>query len=737
MRLTKRTVIFFFICAFLFRVGAACDNWRTTFETCSDHTECIGYSSFPPEAVCMRRDDNRKMHQCVFNSTVTEGCMCFPSQYKFCTQHDQCPDRQYCGVSPTTGAKICLGCLASENEVLNFKPLGGKMPDKRCDPPSPHPPCGATLDLCSPTLPCEKGLQCLVFSGDKQFQCVDTVSPCRCVPPKSTPCDSDDDCEREREGCAYDLEDGTNQCISCDIIPQNPFLVFNSTSSKCNSLENRQPPTHYFAGANGLTYDLCNNDNECAGDRKCVFFKTSDKIPKPTAPCKSSSSLCFCREEELKDCTSGNECPNGESCVIAPVVDLDQHCASNSFIQGITRNEKEMQIVGKETPTRKAKSLKVTSQKCRFDWQCKGDRRCTYQGFQGGSWGGCAGRRACTCEPVLSVECSKHSDCDAQERCVRYIDGDSEPFCTAKSSKVFDISDQGLVVLVDEDIPETPPQIQSRGLTSDPCSAQTGCQDGRKCMNWLKTNTTCAEKDPLCHCVPTESNGCDKTDECVAGEVCTRIKDSASNSGTCESFDVFKKDRSGFLEALGGLPSPLPTMSMSPSGSPSPSVSPTSSFSSAPSVTSSVTPSMSSEADPSAAGSNLSGQGGMESAEPEESPEVEVCVDAKLLGHLSGNDLVFPVHRRASVLCDRAGTCATAGHMVVFDGAGMSMRLYCEKFVEGGCDKRVALVNSPRMSFGLRVESRTSRLHMTAHAARFGSRVEELVLGRLITSLGL
>ena len=111
---------------------------------------------------------------------------------------------------------------------------------------------------------------------------------------------------------------------------------------------------------------------------------------------------------------------------------------------------------------------------------------------------------------------------------------------------------------------------------------------------------------------------------------------------------------------------------------------------------------------------------------PEPSAEDEVCIGANALTHLSADELVYSEHRRSRVMCDERGSCATGGHMVVWNGKGMAMRKYCE--VVGGCVVRVMWVNSPKYKRGIMVRSRSEGLLFTAFAARYGTRVEEAVL---------
>lgn len=108
-----------------------------------------------------------------------------------------------------------------------------------------------------------------------------------------------------------------------------------------------------------------------------------------------------------------------------------------------------------------------------------------------------------------------------------------------------------------------------------------------------------------------------------------------------------------------------------------------------------------------------------------------VCIAASMLSEFGAADLVYRAHRRAQVLCDMQGSCATEGHMVVYRGDAMMMETYCER-VDVVCRRVATVVNSPRMRKGLRVASRTDGLEFTALAARFGTKVEEMVLGTLL-----
>lgn len=112
------------------------------------------------------------------------------------------------------------------------------------------------------------------------------------------------------------------------------------------------------------------------------------------------------------------------------------------------------------------------------------------------------------------------------------------------------------------------------------------------------------------------------------------------------------------------------------------------------------------------------------------------CIDAAALAHLDEADWVFRTHRAASVLCDGYGSCATAGHVVVFRGRPWTMREYCA-LAGVRCARAVRHVNSVRMKRrGVRIKSRTPGMEYTALAARFETGVERVAL-KMAVRLGL
>lgn len=118
-------------------------------------------------------------------------------------------------------------------------------------------------------------------------------------------------------------------------------------------------------------------------------------------------------------------------------------------------------------------------------------------------------------------------------------------------------------------------------------------------------------------------------------------------------------------------------------------------------------------------------------AEPSAAPVEGKCVDAELLKEFAREELVFDDHVDTEVWCDLQGSCATAGHMVRWNGQPMMMKSYCQL---GGvvCEKKVIQVNSPRFKRGLNVATKTDGLVFTAFAAKYETRGEEMFMAAAV-----
>lgn len=293
--------------------------------------------------------------------------------------------------------------------------------------------------------------------------------------------------------------------------------------------------------------------------------------------------------------------------------------------------------------------------------------------------------------------------------------------------------------------------VQPKGYTFDPCFYHRDCIEPRLCVrsDW---EGSCSGSSN-CYCLAPEIQFCDKCNECEfydeknINETCViapsdyaaglcisayTVWEAITEETDCDSYpDVTPYPEEGVSDpafdgqTLGGNGYDNTTSNYQEQSSPPP-ITPVALPSNIPS---------SPAASPSLAATDPPMMSPSEVAEP------DICVDAQALAHLHPHEKVFAKDRRASVLCDRQGSCATPSHMVVVQvknarNVAMTMKSYCEKVAEEGCSKRVMHVNSPKFKRGLRVASKTSALQFTAFAATYQTSVEEVTLRTLI-HLGL
>lgn len=229
------------------------------------------------------------------------------------------------------------------------------------------------------------------------------------------------------------------------------------------------------------------------------------------------------------------------------------------------------------------------------------------------------------------------------------------------------------------------------GMTADKCETSDECQDGRFCFELPALENisiseygdpvisvdapVCGETSDDCRCIPTEVVYCKDSSACEDGERCIGRSADDTTYGICISCDA-----SNFVTEL------LPVETVDDSEG------------------------------------KCDGEGG-------------ICVAARFLEHLPSHRLVFENHRRAAVLCDAYGSCATPGHVVVFEGVPVMMKTYCQKHVQVPCVKRSMLVNSPKMEVGLRVPSDSPGLAFTSMAAKYETALEERALRWLLKAV--
>lgn len=259
----------------------------------------------------------------------------------------------------------------------------------------------------------------------------------------------------------------------------------------------------------------------------------------------------------------------------------------------------------------------------------------------------------------------------------------------------------------------------AQGLSGEPCNANSDvCIGGRICYeaptSFTLLTSECTPSSETCYCFDSEAT-CESSDDCDDGERCYRGSVSGQDVSYCLAcgvpLDMFEDLEWEYVDE-----DPLTCPSQSPDGS-------------------TPTPSPTSVASANESGGDQNDENDDNDGDDDDDDEdEEVCVSVDVLSSYTPEELVFPTHRRASVLCDIYDNCATPGHMVLYQERPMMMKTYCEQ--THGCSRRVKLVNSPRMRTALRIPSKSNHLQFLAFAAKLQSRTEEMVLSGLVR-LGL
>lgn len=290
-----------------------------------------------------------------------------------------------------------------------------------------------------------------------------------------------------------------------------------------------------------------------------------------------------------------------------------------------------------------------------------------------------------------SNSCSSSLDCSSSEACIKLLPNVDKSYCAPCDAvpyrsppPIFVDSNHSCTALSPVPTPYEAPVIDD-DLFLD-CESSTDCVD--ECDHLQKYELEYCHESNECFCFT--SNWCFSSDECPFGAMCVKIVED-TESFYCVSCGAFFRL----------LPSPIP------------------------------------------ADTNHGCEGGIYSdlyvpttPYPTDYVLNRVCVAAKHVDNMPKSDLVYSSNQRAYVLCDSYGSCATPGHMVLFDEIPMMMKTYCNTKVIQPCVRRIMLVNSPRMAPKLRLSSDSPGLQLTALAAQYETLFEERVL-RLLLRNGL
>lgn len=485
---------------------------------------------------------------------MNEGAQCTAGvTLTRCGSDDDCGKFEVCSLSAHTGANICVGCKALDDS--RFAPLDPYQ--RKCE--ATRPACGKTLDLCSEDLPCDAGFDCVFLSNEdangKEYECV-PEGPCQCLPAKGQleKCATSDECPSQ-EICATNVVNNIKFCASCQAVRNDRTLIVDEKeNAKCGDVETYAPP-YYAPSSNGLSYDLCSDDVQCAGSRTCVRFRRKEKPEDGVMPCEpSGSGLCFCKEaDDQGECATSSACPTGEACTDVPRLLAKRKCISLGVLAALPQDAST--VHGEPAHAALEEGTNMTGDPCRFDWDCRSPRRCTHPT---GAFGGCAGRRACTCEPLTCPPCLADASCDEGEACVRTAGGKSDLRCVSAAVVT---STESLWPPAHDDAESqaslSATLVPGDGLVGAPCREDADCsRDALSCQHSEEWGPGCAGR-PSCVCKHIVSEDgqlrevhtpCEETADCSQGEVCTAVVDAVPQTPFCLSRYAFQLQPDKFEE---------------------------------------------------------------------------------------------------------------------------------------------------------------------------------------------
>lgn len=730
-------------------IDCNCIGRNRTLDPCRESIDCDS------ELVCIDRGTDVR-GACEPNSKI---CECQTATIVRCPPATGCGRGEGCAKVSSAENPEPISFCVSCNAIANPPPKRTIAPINNIQcvvSPTPLPsptktpgPARRNLDYCSPTESCADDLLCLDTANLTELtDCKPESIGCRCYPQNDDEnCSSSDQCQHPLETCVLNTISGNTTCASCNLVNTNPFSIeaFASNQTQCASLPTRPPPN--FVPSAGLSFDKCSLDYPCVRNYTCMFndieeFKTRRCTEKTTFEGCYCGTLDRKADTFIEVCNSSTKCPRGEICA------QESH-TFNSFCISLTRFEQSQPCQYVPLQALPSRGSAVMDESCSDDLDCVEGMYCTHAASD---FGKCYNRKNCRCKPFVPTVCQSDADCLEAEVCVIQPGSKQDPYCYSKNR----LPINPFLRRISSNSSRTPTVLPSDGWTSDLCQDDSDCQQDYKrvCQHSTELYGSCNGRE-LCICRAQNNSDtvCKKSTDCSLGEICVQFTDSEDKNGMCNSHKLVALEylEGVYVEVNGNkrqkirTPSPIPTFSATVS----PSISTTPSSTSLPSASSSVSatasPSPSSSPSPSvptpspseSGSSTPSATASSDSNETEDdstqaSPE-PICIDAEALADMTSSQLVFKSARRASVLCDANNSCATAGHMVTWQGQTMMMQTYCALHVS--CVRRVKSVNSPRMQRGLRVRSRTDGLLFTALAARYESKVEEVVL-RNVVSLG-
>lgn len=580
------------------------------------------------------------------------------------------------------GENACWSCwvLPSRAVIVGDNPCPSYTPN-------PSPPGGYFGDICNTDSECVKPRTCKGLSNEP---CRQGEEDCECLTDAPKACGTSRDCAQGFEECRYFPIWEENACVSCNRLEAYDDKEFEDDVGGCErgppavnpprSPKSPPPSPPTPAGpptkSPGVTPtlflgDACESSAQCVGNRRCTNISTEE--------CSSNDGKCFCTDSNPDaECEDDfNKCYlEGEGCIMES--------------SGLTSCFSCRRIKSDDDPTYRllegCGDFSLPSQTpnpamvpdlgpgqglnlepCFSTSDCKAPRNCT------------VGTGPGSCTHPKQDPCESGGDCNEEgEGCFKIEDQNTCQSCKAA------------IGLQLGEIGDKCEKTDGAVLAGEPCKTSYDCKGKRFCLSPLGFKI-CRSSESGCKCFLSDASlECDVGDCLNDGEGC--FERNGNQTNICYSCQAGQGEE-GFgtkdLDCASPSPSPRPSLTSSPSVSP-------------------------------------------ESSKPTSSPgDSPVCIAANMLTGVQRSDLVYAEHKRAQVLCDENGSCATDGHMVLYRGVAMMMATYCDLDAVN-CRREATVVNSPRMRRGLRIASRTTGLEFTAFAARFVSKLEERALRGLV-----
>lgn len=547
-----------------------------------------------------------------------------------------------------------------------------------------HTTVGFTYDVCTQQSPCQFPRHCL-RTHDHTPCDFSSSEKCHCVPIVMTPCLQATDClAYPAEVCAY-LPNSLSYCYSQHIVTSNSS--FNYQVGSC-----------------------------CGGGHPS---------PSPVAPPVSSAPHPSSSPTSASHPSPSNSRPPRPS-MSRQASPPPKETLSVSLVPVPSTIPSQQPKPSGETPSPSpSRETGLTGDTCDDTRPCKGFRKCDAPP---------CGSSSCAGQCVWSLVCTCTSDCENGEVCVSST---RDPNGVRSCYSPFRVQGLDWVRIH---------SCNDSGMTGDGCLTDANCRGGRECVQGGRSECLtglqqCGLARPKCgegnipayDCYCSGVRFCDCQNPCEDdAEVCceTQFGRNACISRKSVDHDITRLqceltvNGTEYLPPVGeqqfAVNNPLqlgPDPLAANGASPPPATGPGSGTGTG--------------------GGNGDGSGGWGGGNGNDDlvQADTVCVDASLLER-AGVPLVFAQHRRAAVLCDAQGSCATPGHIVRWNGHPMMMKTYCASTAVAPCSRTVMAVNS--ISYrrrGIAVDSNTNGLIFTALAARHETALEEAVL-RSVVRLG-